>query len=332
MDRNNMAPDQSTSYGIGSVSRLTGLTTHTLRAWEKRHGAIEAARDAAGRRRYTVADVERLTRLKQLVDLGERIGDLARLSPEALEQRLAAALATATAPRVSPARIGIFGPAARTLGPAFRSRSRDFEVVSVAPDVAPADVAPYAANLDCIVLDVPSLGPGDATRIEKLTQVSADCAVVLVYAFARDTELRRLEQAGVVLIGSISGSADIRRAVSSATRQQRRPEQEGDNAGIALARAAAGGPRFTSAELTRLASISTDIECECPHHLVSLISYLRAFEQYSTDCKNRNPADAAMHEFLCRETQRASHIIENGLRHLIEFEGIDLVHPESQVR
>ena len=72
-----MTDNKSMTYGIGTVARLTGLTTHTIRAWEKRHGAVSAARDTSGRRRYAPADVERLTKLKQLVDLGERIGGLA---------------------------------------------------------------------------------------------------------------------------------------------------------------------------------------------------------------------------------------------------------------
>ena len=31
-------------YGIGAVSRLTGLTDHTIRVWERRYSAVIAAR------------------------------------------------------------------------------------------------------------------------------------------------------------------------------------------------------------------------------------------------------------------------------------------------
>ena len=30
------------TYGIGEVSKLTGLSVHNLRAWEKRYGAVVA--------------------------------------------------------------------------------------------------------------------------------------------------------------------------------------------------------------------------------------------------------------------------------------------------
>ena len=66
----------TTHYGIGTVARLTGLTDHTIRVWERRYGAVDPVRSDAGRRRYTAAHVERLGLLKRLVDLGESIGTI----------------------------------------------------------------------------------------------------------------------------------------------------------------------------------------------------------------------------------------------------------------
>lgn len=332
-DSKNMPPDPATSYGIGSVSRLTGLSTHTLRAWEKRHRAVEAHRDAAGRRRYTVADVERLTRLKQLVDLGERIGDLARLSAQSLEQRLADAKAHATtrAPRTAPVRIGIFGPAARSHRKAFQKQPGEYVVELISTATESSAVQDQMASLDCLVLDCASLGPDDASSIEQLTREAARCAVVLICGFGRDADLRRLGQCGVTIVTAPASAADLRRAVDMATRPMRRAaDVQNKEAPAKIMSRSAQEPRFTTAELSRLATLSTDIECECPHHLVSLIGYLRAFEQYSADCENRNAEDAAMHKFLHAETRRATQIIENGLRRLIDFEGIDIGQFESE--
>lgn len=61
-------------YSVKAVTRLTGLTPETLRAWERRYGAVSPERDGAGRRVYTASDVERLRRFKQLVDSGHPIG------------------------------------------------------------------------------------------------------------------------------------------------------------------------------------------------------------------------------------------------------------------
>ena len=53
-------PDESRLYGIGAVSRLTGLTDHTIRVWERRYSAVVTARAPNGRRQYTEADVQKL--------------------------------------------------------------------------------------------------------------------------------------------------------------------------------------------------------------------------------------------------------------------------------
>ncbi len=72
------------NHPIGVVSRRTGLATDTIRAWERRYGAVRPVRDAAGRRLYAAEDVARLQRLARGVALGHPIGSLARLPDDAL--------------------------------------------------------------------------------------------------------------------------------------------------------------------------------------------------------------------------------------------------------
>ena len=51
---------------------MTGLSTHTLRVWERRYDALHPARTAALQRRYSREDVEFLLRVKQLSRAGGR--------------------------------------------------------------------------------------------------------------------------------------------------------------------------------------------------------------------------------------------------------------------
>ena len=74
-------------YAIGAVSRLTGISTHTLRIWERRYGAIIAERTDSGRRVYSRHDVEKLGLLKILVDRGFSIGQIANLDVDELRER-----------------------------------------------------------------------------------------------------------------------------------------------------------------------------------------------------------------------------------------------------
>ena len=75
-------------YPVKAAAELSGLTPITLRAWERRYGAVVPHRDAGGRRLYDAAMVERLARLHRLVDRGHRIGQLAALDDAALEALL----------------------------------------------------------------------------------------------------------------------------------------------------------------------------------------------------------------------------------------------------
>jgi DNA-binding transcriptional MerR regulator len=76
---------------VGQVARLTGVSPDLLRAWERRYGAILPVRTPGGTRRYRPSDIERLRLLKASVDAGHRISEVAGLSSEELERRLAAA-------------------------------------------------------------------------------------------------------------------------------------------------------------------------------------------------------------------------------------------------
>lgn len=75
-------------YPVKAAAELSGLTPITLRAWERRYGAVVPHRDAGGRRLYDAAMVERLARLHRLVDRGHRIGQLAALDDAALDALL----------------------------------------------------------------------------------------------------------------------------------------------------------------------------------------------------------------------------------------------------
>ncbi len=78
-------------YPIRAVSRLTGIPVDTLRAWERRHRAVEPGRDERGRL-YGEAEVRKLTLLRRLVERGHAIGRIAGLGNAELERLLEAGL------------------------------------------------------------------------------------------------------------------------------------------------------------------------------------------------------------------------------------------------
>jgi MerR family transcriptional regulator, light-induced transcriptional regulator len=84
----NGEPATSHSYRIGDVARYVGVSTHALRAWERRYGTVQPERTPGGSRRYDSAQIERLKTLKQLTDFGHSIGEVARLSLDDLKRLL----------------------------------------------------------------------------------------------------------------------------------------------------------------------------------------------------------------------------------------------------
>ncbi|MEP7273938.1 MAG: MerR family transcriptional regulator, partial [Acidobacteriota bacterium] len=87
-------------YPIRAVSKLTGLSVDTLRAWERRYEAVKPARNGHGRL-YSEADVARLTLLREAVSRGHAISQLVALSDEQLRSLSAPPLASSVQSQVS---------------------------------------------------------------------------------------------------------------------------------------------------------------------------------------------------------------------------------------
>ncbi len=64
----------------------TGLTSHTIRVWEKRYNAVSPGRTETNRRLYSDDDIAHLHLLHQVTQGGHRIGDIAHLSPDELHR------------------------------------------------------------------------------------------------------------------------------------------------------------------------------------------------------------------------------------------------------
>ena len=84
-------------HPIKIATLRTGLTSHTIRIWEKRYNAIRPDRSEGNRRLYSDGDIAHLQLLHRATLDGHRIGDIAHLSTDEL-QLLSASLATASPP------------------------------------------------------------------------------------------------------------------------------------------------------------------------------------------------------------------------------------------
>lgn len=78
------ADDPPARYPVRLVATRTGLSPHLLRAWERRYGVVTPGRSEGGQRLYSELDIERLSRLRRLVERGHAIGRIAQLPLEEL--------------------------------------------------------------------------------------------------------------------------------------------------------------------------------------------------------------------------------------------------------
>ena len=64
------------TYRIKTVENLTGISRNTITAWERRYSLIAPTRDGSGYRAYSEADINKLRRVKSLLDQGYQIGEV----------------------------------------------------------------------------------------------------------------------------------------------------------------------------------------------------------------------------------------------------------------
>lgn len=75
-------------YTINQASKLSGLSAHCIRAWEKRYDAIRPQRLENGRRMYTETEIKRLVLLQKISSFGHSIGLIAHHTDDELLEML----------------------------------------------------------------------------------------------------------------------------------------------------------------------------------------------------------------------------------------------------
>jgi hypothetical protein len=316
-------PDDPRLYGIGAVARLTGLTDHTIRVWERRYSAIVTARAPNGRRQYTEADVQKLSLLKSLTDQGIPISHIAGESVGELRRQVDSLreLAAGTGPRVL--RVAV-------LGDLLPHHLREDHGGAAALEICIADSSRerFLADLhqqpvDVIVLERPVLDADTVAEIREYLEGSSAGKGVIVYSFGRRRDIEAAANEGIVPLQAPIGADELRDAASRPV--CRVGGDSGPSEDAAAARDFAGpaaARRFSPQQLATLSSARDGIECECTRHLAQLVSDLSAFEIYSDRCANRDDDDAAMHRYLHRVTAEARSLVELALQKLAESEGL----------
>ena len=302
-------------YTIGVVARRTQTHTETLRVWERRYALVVPGRSDTGRRLYSEADIIKISLVKQLTEAGHPVSALAKLSIDALRERLnatGAELLSKKTGKLSKCRVVFMNESLRLRVGRDLLQFSDIEIVDQArPDELPV----ITKNADVLIMDLLTINDQSLAKVQQSLAQTGCTAALLIFNFGTKTAVSQLERAGIPCLKGAFTAAEIHRACLSAVK----PSTTGN---AATARPAVVPPRFDAAQLARLVGISSTIACECPNHLAELIVSLNAFERYSSECANRDDKDAQLHAQLGESAGLARVILEESLSRLIEIEGI----------
>ena len=309
-------------YEISAVSRLTGLSTHVLRVWERRYSVVDPSRTDTKRRQYSRLDIQRLTLLKSLVDNGHTISSVAKLDIEALEERLAGVLKIKAEQDEDKehCRIGLVAVQARK---AVREAAETVESLTVTAEFPSVDklvknIKPGA--VDILIVEEGSLFTEGLIAVrEAIDKLNATRAIV-IYQFAAEEVLSPGNIEKITALRAPVTSAEILLACAADVQLARTTKIPLDDHGSIDIPARL----FTNEQLVTIGKRASVVDCECPQHISSLLDGLNSFETYSRKCESRSPEDAELHAFLYKETAECRHAMEKALMKVLKAEGIEI--------
>ena len=304
---------------IGVAARMTGINQNTLRMWERRYQLQLSQRSQGGQREYSLTDIDHLRLIKQLMDQGMRIGDIAQLPAKALTELLldVGNVSIDNRALTKPIQAQVVGI---TLSSYFRTHIKRYPKLAI--ELSDTDTEEWLNVADINGKDVLILQQRALTQkhVDTIMRISErKIHVIVLYLYSHQDILQTLQRQGIILLrGDIEPSRldDAINKVSRLVTNLSTLEKSSEKFNIALPRTQ---PRqFDEAALIAAEALSNKLNCECPQHLTDLIRRLNAFEEYSQNCGAENWKQAAVHACIYAYANQAKHLIEKALRTVLD--------------
>lgn len=303
------------TYRSGVAARLAGLPVETLRVWERRYELSETRRSAHGQRLYTASQVQRLGLLKQLVDQGHPIGQLASLSTQELRALGGSDLATSSAP-LRPIDVVVVGVG---LGRRIGASPHDTLLLNVLDSCTRldrlTDLRP-GLHADVLLVELAELDEQAIPAIAAASAALQATATVVLYRFCSNATIRALRAQGWLVARVPADMGELVPLCQQALGGQHLSTRHVEDS--------PPGPRFDEEALANLTAASSKLACECPRHMAELLMMIGSFERYSNQCASRNTLDAQIHQDLGHAAGQARVILEAALERLARLEGLPL--------
>lgn len=313
---NDLSQNHQAKYSIGVISRLTGISVHTLRLWDRRYGLSASTRSPAGQRQYSQVDLDHLRLIKSLIDSGFKIGDIAELPHKTLSA-IAQDQTPPTAQQAEPTQaaytMAVIGHLA-TLH--LNDHPKRFPKLSLQfPDTSVLEyiqALPDEPNIELAFFQIDSL---QKKYLKPLTELKKrGVGVIVYYQFSYSDMTSQLRDAGISLY---KGAPDIETMAELIDKSIERfdtfSELYKSSKKYDIPYPISYQRSFTPEQLYQASQQSSQFHCECPSHLSEIINALNAFEDYSKDCEANNWEDAAVHACVYSYTTQARALMEKAL-------------------
>lgn len=327
MNKNVSKPVQTPSFRSGVAARLAGIPVETLRVWERRYKISGVKSQGSSQRLYSRADIHRLTLLKRLVDLGQSIGTLAQMELTALEsmQNTLLGLSRNLPEELlkTTIRVGLIGATLASESLQAAITTSNLTIGFSAQGLEQAKTQAIAGFVDLLLVEIPTILETSVSDLDQLSAILDAKKMILFYRFAPNTIIRRLRVKGCSVVRTPVDAQEVislcRSILSQPTARDRLPVKD-----PALAPHTIRPPVFSEVILARFTQMKSSVYCECPSQLAELLLSVTAFEQYSSQCADRSPSDAALHRSLEAAAAQARQSLEEALTELIAAEGLSV--------
>jgi DNA-binding transcriptional MerR regulator len=318
-------------FRIGAVSKTTGIPVSTLRIWETRYGAFSPVKTEGKQRLFEESDISKAMLLKQLSSQGHAISAIASLNLEQL-RRMRNLQNSATSHQTTPTEAVTLAVVGLSLANRIESnkfvaglKQNRITVTDVLTDLATAHQATLSEKPQVLLIKVNTLQPDVHTSIQALVQKHQFAQTIVIYNFAPEAVVQAMKFAGLIVRREPISDVELAELLQSVVFVDQAHAQEfGTHGSVIPSR------KYSDHTLARIASISTNVLCECPRHVAELISQLASFEEYSQECLNKNAEDAHLHAYLRSISGSARSLFENALEKIAQHEGIDLYEATNE--
>ncbi|MBT7333783.1 MAG: MerR family transcriptional regulator [Gammaproteobacteria bacterium] len=309
--------------GIAVVTRLTGVTGHTLRKWESRHRAIEPTRSSTGRRLYSQTQVRKLILLRELTEQGHHISQLSGLDFGVLENLSEQSSSTAKAdnsiaPQAACTSLTLVGVALKAI---FARQNRlpsncaYFDRFSDEAFLTSLSGVDQQKGESWLVVELQTISADTLSRLVALREQHF-ARVLVVYGFISRSMQQRLLEAQISCLKGPSTASEIMATLAG--------KKVNLSIDALLEDATIPAPRFSQHSIAEMLARTSELDCECPNHVAKLLMDISAFEQYSLECQDTSPEGRELHGRLRLIAANARALFEEAVANISSAEQIGL--------